>query len=67
MGIALARERFKRRSAGVAKPQHARYLVERFACGIVPGAAKQREGTIVIHAHDVAVSAGGYKAHERRL
>ena len=34
MGIAFARKRFKCRPAGIAKPQHARHLVERFACSI---------------------------------
>ena len=33
----------------------------------IPRAAEEREGTIVFHAHDVAVPAGGHEAHERRL
>ena len=65
--VALARKRFERRAAGVTEAEHAGDLVERFARSVIPRAAEEREGTIVFHAHDVAVPAGGHEAHERRL
>ena len=66
-GVAVLRQLLELRPAGVGEAHRAGDLIECLARRVVAGAPDEREIGIPVHADDMAVSAGGDNAHERRL
>ena len=65
--VPFFRQLVQQRASGIRYVQHPRHLVEGFPRRVVHRVAQQFVFAVLAHVHQMAVSAAGHQAHERRL